>query len=53
MLTADLVIRNGQVVSPDGVFAASVAIKDGVVIAVGRDETMPPASESLDAKGSR
>jgi dihydroorotase len=51
MLTADLVIRNGQVVSPDGVFAASVAIKDGVVIAVGRDETMPPASESLDAKG--
>ena len=29
MITADLVIHNGIVVSPDGVIAASVAIKDG------------------------
>ena len=51
MITADLVIRNGKVVSPDSVIAASIAIKDGVVVSVGADETMPPANETLDAKG--
>ena len=49
--TADLVIQNGKVVSPDSVIDASVAIKDGVIIAVGADAAMPPARETLDAKG--
>ncbi len=49
--TADLVIRNGKVVSPDSVIDASVAIKDGVIIAVGADAAMPPARETLDATG--
>ena len=49
--TADLVIRGGKVVSPDSVIEASVAIKDGVIIAVGAEEAMPPARETLDATG--
>ncbi len=51
MTAADLVIRNGKVVSPDSVIDASVAIKDGAVIAVGADAAMPPARETLDATG--
>ena len=51
MVSADLVIRNGKVVSPDSVIDASVAIKDGAVIAVGSDAAMPPARETLDAAG--
>jgi dihydroorotase len=51
MTTADLVIRSGKVVSPESVVEASVAIKDGVVVAVGKDEMMPPAAETLDAGG--
>jgi dihydroorotase len=47
----DLVIRGGQVVTPDAVFKASVAVKDGVVAAVGADELMPQAREVLDARG--
>ena len=43
MITADLVIRSGKVVSPDSVIEASVAIKDGKVIAVGDDAAMPAA----------
>ena len=35
MITADLVIRGGKVVSPDSVIEASVAIKDGRIV-VGR-----------------
>ena len=37
--------------SPDSVIKASVAIKDGMIIAVGADEAMPPARETLDAQG--
>jgi len=48
---ADLVINNGTVVSPDLTLNASVAIKDGVILAVGAAEVMPRARESLDAKG--
>jgi dihydroorotase len=51
MSTVDLVIRGGRVVSPDSVIDASVAIKDGVIVAVGADEVMPPAGETLDAEG--
>jgi len=48
---ADLVIRNGMVVSPDAALKASVAIKDGKVLAVGDAEAMPDAAETLDASG--
>jgi dihydroorotase len=51
MTQADLVIRGGRVVSPDSVVEASVAIKDGKILAVGADEAMPPAKDTLDAKG--
>ena len=49
--TADLVIRNGTVVSQDAAFPASVAIKGGRILAVGADEAMPAARETLDASG--
>src|SRR3954469_21460613 len=51
MTKADLVIRGGKVVSPDSVVEASVAIKDGKILAVGADEAMPEAIDTLDARG--
>jgi dihydroorotase len=50
-VTADLVIRGGTVVSPDLALPASVAIKDGVILAVGAQAAMPQARETLDASG--
>ncbi len=50
-VTADLVIHNGTVVSPDAAIAGSVAIKDGRVLAVGAAEAMPAARETFDAIG--
>ena len=51
MTAADLVIRSGKVVRPDSVIDASIAIKDGRIIAVGDDAIMPQATETLDARG--
>ncbi len=50
-MTADLVINNGKVVSPDAVIEASVAVKDGRILAVGAAEAMPATKETLDAAG--
>ena len=48
---ADLIIRNGKIVSPDAEIDGSIAIKDGRILAVGADEAMPPATETFDASG--
>jgi dihydroorotase len=48
---ADLVINGGTIVSPDAEYRASIAIKDGVILAIGAAEAMPPAKETLDATG--
>jgi dihydroorotase len=50
-MNADLVIHGGTMVSPDAAFSASVAIKDGVIAAVGDRYAMPPARETFDATG--
>jgi dihydroorotase len=47
--TADLVIEGGTVVSPDSEYRASIAIKDGRILAIGEHGAMPPARETLDA----
>lgn len=49
--TADLVICNGSLVTPETVIEACVAIKDGKVMAVGALEAMPMAREFFDASG--
>ena len=50
-ITADLVINNGTVVSAESTMNASVAIKDGAILAVGAADAMPRSRETLDAKG--
>src|ERR1700758_3820004 len=50
-ITADLIIRDGTIVSHDAATAGSIAIKDGKILAVGSADTMPPAAETVDATG--
>jgi dihydroorotase len=50
-ITADLIIRDGTIVSHDAVTAGSIAIKDGKILAVGAVEAMPPSRETFDASG--
>ena len=47
----DLVINGGTIVSPDSSYAASIAIKNGLIHAIGAPEAMPPARQTLDASG--
>jgi dihydroorotase len=49
--TADLVIYNGTVVTHDATTDASIAIKDGRILAVGAADAMPPGRQIFDAAG--
>lgn len=51
MTQADLVIHNGLLVHPDGIVDASVAVRDGRILAIGAPEVMPSAKETFDAGG--
>lgn len=50
-MTADLVLSGGTVVTGRATFKADVAIKDGLVLAVGAPGAMPPAQEVVDVQG--
>ena len=51
MEKVDIVIRGGQVVSADQIVSASVAIDEGLIVAVGHDDMMPAAREEIRADG--
>ena len=50
-MIADLVIHNGLIVSPDSIVAASLAIRDGRILAIGAADAMPAAAAVFDAAG--
>lgn len=50
-MIADLVIRGGTLVTPDGERRGALAIVDGRIAAVDRDDTMPASREIIDATG--
>jgi dihydroorotase len=47
----DLLINGGIIVSPDAEYPASIAIKDGLIHAIGAPSAMPEARQTLDATG--
>ncbi|AFT71598.1 Dihydroorotase [Alloalcanivorax dieselolei B5] len=51
MKTVDTVIRGGTVVSSQRIVKASVAIDNGLIVAVGDDAVMPDARETVSAEG--
>jgi dihydropyrimidinase/dihydroorotase len=50
-MKADIVIRNGRVVTPQNTILGGVAIKGTQIVAVGADAALPEASRYIDAQG--
>jgi dihydroorotase len=50
-IPADLILKGGKVVSPDTVVEASVAIRDGKILAIGAADALPSARETIDVSG--
>src|SRR5258705_10760837 len=50
-MAADLVIKNGWVVTPDATFKGGVAIRNEGIVAIGADDALPQGKEEIDVKG--
>lgn len=51
MREADLVIHGGTIVNENAAIAASMAIRDGRIAAIGEADLMPSSRETIDATG--
>jgi dihydroorotase-like cyclic amidohydrolase len=51
MKNVDTVIKSGKVCTSRDIFDADIAIRDGVIVAIGQSQCMPWADEVIDAKG--
>jgi dihydropyrimidinase len=49
--TADLVLKNGLIVTPAGVIEGGLAVADGKIAAVGRETFLPDAERQIDLAG--
>jgi dihydroorotase-like cyclic amidohydrolase len=50
-MTADTMITGGRLVTPHGIVDASVAVRDGRIIAIGERESLPAATDVIDCAG--
>ena len=50
-MKADLVVKNGWIVTPDATVRGGVAIAAGKIVAIGADETLPDAERTIDVGG--
>ncbi len=50
-MKADLVIKNGTVVTPDNTFDGGVAIHHEKFVAIGTNDSLPEGTREIDAKG--
>lgn len=50
-MPVDIIIKDGTLITSDGPIDASVALDDGVIAAVGQEDALPEADETVDASG--
>ena len=50
-LVADLILKNGLIVTPGGVIEGGVAVADGKIVAIGRDAFLPDGERQIDLAG--
>ena len=51
-MTADLVLKNGWIVTPQSTVKGGVAITNGKFVAIGADDSLPPGKEEIDVQGN-
>src|SRR5262249_31761041 len=49
VMKADLVVKNGSIVTPEGTLQGGVAIAEGRIVAIGANDTLPDGKQTIDA----
>ncbi len=50
-MPVDCIIKNAKIVRPDCIFSGGVAVDNGIVVAVGNDQSLPQGDKVIDARG--
>ena len=50
-MKADLVVKNGSIVTPEATLEGGIAIANGQIVAIGANETLPDGHQTIDASG--
>jgi D-hydantoinase len=50
-MAVDLVIKNGKVVTPDGIASSGIAVDGGKIVAIADEPSLPKAAETIDGAG--
>ena len=51
-MVEDLVIKNGLVVTPQGIIKGGLAVRNGKILQTGTDDSLPKANLEVDAEGN-
>jgi len=51
-MTVDLVIKNGKIVTPNSIFEAGIAIDNGKIVSIAKEDKLPQSDKTIDAKGN-
>lgn len=49
-MKADLLIKNGKIVTPNGIFNAGLAVEEGKIISIAKEQHLPSADKVIDAQ---
>jgi dihydropyrimidinase len=50
-MSVDTVISDGTIVTSESTFEGAIAIEDGTIVGIGREESLPTADREIDASG--
>jgi len=50
-MKADLVVKNGSIVTPEATLQGGVAVAGGKIVAIGANDTLPEGKRTIDATG--
>lgn len=51
-LVVDMVIKNGRIATPNGIYRAALAIDGGKIVAISKNTVLPQSDITIDAKGN-
>jgi allantoinase len=49
-MVVDIVLKNGKIVTPSGIFEGGLAIDSGKIVAMAKNSTLPQAEKSIDVE---
>jgi len=52
LLSVDLVIKNGKIVTPNGIIESGIVIDDRKIVSISKESHLPESQETIDAKGN-